>query len=67
MNEFRTTFPAKYGGYCRHCMVDIEPGDLIGYDEHDEINCEQCLRESAAEASVVSAEDAPRTGWNRRT
>lgn len=39
-------FPARYNGTCANmsdCFGEFEEGDLIGYNEDDELCCQACL------------------------
>lgn len=42
-------FQASFPGECARCFKEIEECDSIGYDEDDEICCEECLEEDEAE------------------
>lgn len=42
---FRASFP----GECTACCNEFDEGDFIGYDEDDDICCEECLEEDEAE------------------
>lgn len=37
------TWEARYPGRCGWCDGKIEPGDLMGRDEHDDYVCQQCV------------------------
>lgn len=39
----RPTFPAKFASTLDGCGCDVDEGDEIGYDDNDELNCEEHL------------------------
>jgi hypothetical protein len=42
-------FPARYDGECSRCDSAFYEDDMIGYDDEDELCCEDCLAEDEAE------------------
>jgi hypothetical protein len=43
------TFKASFPGHCSFCLADFVEGDEIGYNEDDEIICDECIMEDEAE------------------
>lgn len=57
-----TLFEAKYAGECVHCLAEFYPGELIGFNEDDELVCQQCAKEISKEEEMTM----PQTGgWKR--
>ena len=45
-------FPARFGGLCNdggECDGEFEAGDMIGYDENDDLCCRACLSAARSE------------------
>lgn len=42
-------FPARFSSECSRCDDAIDEGDMIGFDDEDEICCEGCLAEDEEE------------------
>ena len=55
-------FPARYDGTCNDgsdCFGEFEAGDLIGYNDDDELCCRACLMNARDRI-----EDYPTKGWD---
>lgn len=50
-------FPARYSGTCEdgsECDGEFDSGDMIGYNEDDELCCRACLMAQRAETAEAA-------------
>jgi hypothetical protein len=56
-------FPAQYDGMCADgsdCFGEFEAGDMIGYDNNDELCCQACLINQRGQIEDEDEDDVPK-------